>query len=136
MRMSFFFPKSEAGRPAWKQHLRKLVAVAILLAGMGWVASRHWNRPTRNAVSVQIRLAPEVFREDGELVVFIDDDRGETVWTFRGRLSEPFREFEPLLVPGRYEVLAQWRSGKEKATSVKVGFESPGPIVKIIIPGS
>jgi len=126
--------KSESGKPVWKQHLRKMIALAILLAGLGWVASRHWNRPSRHTLSVQIRVSQEAFGEGGELVVFIDDDQGETVWSFRGRLSEPYREFEPLLVPGRYVVFAQWRTGDEKALSSKVEIVSPGPIVKIPIP--
>jgi len=123
-------------QPVWKRHLRKLVALVILLGGLGWVVSRHLDRPTRHKVDLQVRVSPEVFGGGGELVMFLDDARGETVWTFRGRLSDPIRVFDPLLVPGRYEAVAEWRSGEEKRFTVKVQFVSPGPDVKIQIPGS
>jgi hypothetical protein len=127
---------SSSEQPVWRRHLRKLVALAILLAGLGWVVSRHLDRPARHRVDLQVRISPEVFGGGGELMMFIDDARGETVWTFRGRLSDPIRAFGPLLVPGRYEAVTEWRSDEEKRFTVKVQFASPGPDVKIQIPGS
>jgi hypothetical protein len=111
-----------------------VVALVILLGGMGWIAARHWNEPSRHAVSLQVRLAPEVCRTGGELTLFVDDADARTVWTFRGRLSGPVHDFEPLLVPGRYQLNAQWRWDGEKEAFVHVQFRVPGPIVKIPIP--
>ncbi len=133
--MSDGSPSPEPGRPAWRRHLRKWVALAVLLAGLGWVFSRHWDRPARHDARLQIRVEPEAFSPDGELLLILEDGASETAWSFRGRLREPIRDFEIRLVPGRYELRARWLLPSEKSFEVKASLTVPGTLTRIRIPG-
>jgi len=118
-----------------RPRLRKWVALAVLLAGLGWVWSRSRDRPARYDSRVQVRVDHGVFEPDGELVILLEDERQETAWSFQGRLTEPIRDFGLRLVPGRYELRVRWSLGPEKSYDVSAYLDVPGPPARIRIPG-
>lgn len=132
--MSEDVPNPEVKRVPTRSRLRKWVALAVLLAGLGWVWSRSRDRPPRHDARVQVRVDPGVFEPDGELVILLEDERQETVWSFRGRLTDPIRDFGFELVPGRYELRVRWSLGLKKTFDVSTSLDVPGPPARIRIP--
>lgn len=128
-------PSPEVKRTHLRPRLRKWVALAVLLAGLGWVWSRSRDRPARYDTRLEVRVDPEIFAPGGELVILLEDEDQETAWSFRGRLSDPIRDFGLRLVPGRYELRVRWSLGPEKAHDVSASLEIPGPPARIRIPG-
>ncbi len=115
--------------PRW----RRLLALAVLVGGLGWVIGAFWRQHGESRADLTVALHRDLNPADVEVWISVRNGEGEDVWEFRGRLRESRQRFRPRLLPGDYEVHAAARASGRDLSASQGLLEVPGTPLRVEI---